>query len=1191
MRGLEFFGAVNSSVINNTILTYGFSSAEGMYLISANYNTFISNTIKTSGAGAIYISASSHNTFINTTSNSTFYEEVLTKSNSQNNTFINLMMPLANISGTLKNIEIEGSFIGDVPADSNNVYNISRYLNITNTSSDSSILLNFSYLSSDVSSLLNENSLRIYKWNNSDWILANASDYNGIDNASKVVYSNITSFSTFAIMGSLLDVVAPNVSLISPPNQSMLNNPSQNFRCNSTDDATLANITLYIWNYTENEVYSNAKPVTGAFADVNWTFSLPYEGNFSWNCLATDLVNNKSFAPENWTLSIDITFPLIEIYSPENKTYNNDAIFINISAFGETNTWFYNGTANETYTTPVYRTFSQGSHTLYAYANDSSGNLNSSSVTFFIDSINPSINIVYPENTTYNHNVTSLNYTVSDTNLQACWYSLNNQTNITITCGQNITGILSDEGSNTWRVYANDSAGNINSSSLTFIVDTTAPVITIIHPSQNEALTAGTTETLVNISTNEIAVCRYSNDSAFNFSDGTDFNNTNSLSHSFLFTNMSNGNTYILYYKCSDSFGNVNPTATLHTFSVSTPQGGGGGGCTPSWTCGGYGSCINGQHTRTCSDGCGSSRTETETCCSENYVCGSWGNCANGQQTRTCHDSNGCSPDYFEYLACCTVNWTCPDFGECINGNKTRTCSDGCGNTRQEIESCQAQQCSDGTLYNLCSLLNKPKFCLNGNLVDRCSPCGCSDGQCLPDGTCGFECDDDSDCNKGYECKNNKCWLEEKECDVDANCPTGKYCSNGECKTLQQAKVEGGGGEAAAAGKVVCTPKWKCNELSECKFTYSVASLLGLNPGQILSGKAERVCVDENKCLPARIESIDCKKELQLKAEREIYCDEPYINLYDMNGTLIASIKESKANAVDISLGSLYGLTKEPCIKKEISGELLAPVPTLLANVSKSSLIIALLLLAILTAGEIAILMRKPEEEMIISPAPPKEPKFPDISTEKRIPKSILDKAKEAKISEYNKKLGYIERGLSEIKKDIYKTREKELKEKLKIKIIRHPEKTAKKPDLTKLEGELSELKREMHDARHAIREKVPERKISLDSIREEIRKRLPEFKERKEAAKSKEESRLENELNEIRNKIMEAKEAKNLSYPEKTTSLDAAKHELRKQIEEVSSIKKEIPALDSKKIEAKFEKELAEVRKKLEALKKSGQK
>jgi surface protein len=92
------------------------------------------------------------------------------------------------------------------------------------------------------------------------------------------------------------------------------------------------------------------------------------------------------------------------------------------------------------------------------------------------DTAPPTIDIVYPLNITYNVNVSELNYTASDANLQACWYSLNGgANNVSITCGDNITGLTSNQGSNTWKIWANDSIGYVNSSSVTFLKDTIYP--------------------------------------------------------------------------------------------------------------------------------------------------------------------------------------------------------------------------------------------------------------------------------------------------------------------------------------------------------------------------------------------------------------------------------------------------------------------------------------------------------------------------------------------------------------------------------------------------------------------------------------------------------------------------------------------------------------------------------------------
>ena len=63
----------------------------------------------------------------------------------------------------------------------------------------------------------------------------------------------------------------------------------------------------------------------------------------------------------------------------------------------------------------------EGQHNVTLYVNDTSGNENFSSVTFYIDTIFPDINITSPlNNTNITDNLLDINYTVSDLNLQTC---------------------------------------------------------------------------------------------------------------------------------------------------------------------------------------------------------------------------------------------------------------------------------------------------------------------------------------------------------------------------------------------------------------------------------------------------------------------------------------------------------------------------------------------------------------------------------------------------------------------------------------------------------------------------------------------------------------------------------------------------------------------------------------------------
>jgi hypothetical protein len=130
------------------------------------------------------------------------------------------------------------------------------------------------------------------------------------------------------------------------------------------------------------------------------------------------------------------------------------------------------------------QTWDQGSNTIIIYANDTIGNENKSSITFIADTAYPEISIISPLNNTNTTNINiPVNYIVSDSSLQACkWTNNSGAVNKTITCGTNITGQTWDQGSNTVIIYANDSFGNENSSSITFTVDSISPTISIVQP-------------------------------------------------------------------------------------------------------------------------------------------------------------------------------------------------------------------------------------------------------------------------------------------------------------------------------------------------------------------------------------------------------------------------------------------------------------------------------------------------------------------------------------------------------------------------------------------------------------------------------------------------------------------------------------------------------------------------------------
>lgn len=92
----------------------------------------------------------------------------------------------------------------------------------------------------------------------------------------------------------------------------------------------------------------------------------------------------------------------------------------------------------------------------------------SSNYTFTIDTISPNISILYPQSTIptllIGQNIT-LNYSASDTNLQACWFGYGG-INTTLVCGVN-SSFLYDGANKTVYLYANDTIGHLSNTSVT----------------------------------------------------------------------------------------------------------------------------------------------------------------------------------------------------------------------------------------------------------------------------------------------------------------------------------------------------------------------------------------------------------------------------------------------------------------------------------------------------------------------------------------------------------------------------------------------------------------------------------------------------------------------------------------------------------------------------------------------------
>lgn len=287
--------------------------------------------------------------------------------------------------------------------------------------------------------------------------------------------------------------------------------------------------------------------------------------------------------------ALDSVNPNVSIISPLDQNYTTTTVLVNLSAADDISLdsiWFYNGSANVSYSSETSYDFPQGSTTLIAYANDSSGNINASeSVSFFIDSLSPTLSIDHPEAKTYSINVSlPLNYSVSDSGigLNSCWYNIDDGANTTIASCANTTFDVVGDGSHTVNLFANDSLGNSASDSVTFTVTTAAPAVNLLYPGNDSYLNYGE-----NIYFNytvdsgiDISACQFYGD----FSGTWQLNQTNvstvkTITNFFNLSALADGN-YIWGIICNDSqnrASDINYTFAVDTIlpsvSLSEPSG------------------------------------------------------------------------------------------------------------------------------------------------------------------------------------------------------------------------------------------------------------------------------------------------------------------------------------------------------------------------------------------------------------------------------------------------------------------------------------------------------------------------------------------------------------------------------------------------------------------------------------------
>ncbi len=236
-------------------------------------------------------------------------------------------------------------------------------------------------------------------------------------------------------------------------------------------------------------LYNNSNLMNNGTSPIGNTTTFSSISLENITCTYFSSQNYSQSSQSYWVNVSDIEKPSITIITPLNNTNNSDNnLDVNYTVsdnVGVSSCWYSNDTMSVNTTlvscgniTSVV--WSEGWHNITVWVNDTTNNINWKSIRFRTDTIPPLI-IVYPANNTNSSNTgLNVNYTVSDSGsgIGMCWYS-NDTMSVNISLGSNCANITTatwSQGQHNVIVWVNDSAGNKNSSSVSFTIDITPPV-------------------------------------------------------------------------------------------------------------------------------------------------------------------------------------------------------------------------------------------------------------------------------------------------------------------------------------------------------------------------------------------------------------------------------------------------------------------------------------------------------------------------------------------------------------------------------------------------------------------------------------------------------------------------------------------------------------------------------------------
>jgi hypothetical protein len=276
----------------------------------------------------------------------------------------------------------------------------------------------------------------------------------------------------------------PTIKLESPENQSVI---LPNTLINYTITGSYLNHSWYLINGTnKTDIFDPYEINTSSWED----------GLYQIDIYANDTFGNIANICSEFT--IDSIVPFITLVHPQNNSRINSGtgIYFNIADPHLNLSWYYinNTKPAEILTSPFdinTTNWTDGLYRIDLYSNDTINNTNHQYYEFIIDDTAPSINLIEPLNKSWIIPGTQINLSISDINLDTCWYYIN-MTNMEILPSPfriNTTDWI--DGFYKITIYTNDTINNINMSYYEFHIDNTEPLIELFELNNKSIIRSG----------------------------------------------------------------------------------------------------------------------------------------------------------------------------------------------------------------------------------------------------------------------------------------------------------------------------------------------------------------------------------------------------------------------------------------------------------------------------------------------------------------------------------------------------------------------------------------------------------------------------------------------------------------------------------------------------------------------------